>query len=979
MEQAPKDNSDPTYPSELLENKNDEKKYLFDAKILRGRESFDAIAATLSKESRAALPNYDNMHTKQKLLLSYIEPHSDILPSAQIPQIGLATHRTATLDMHGLKIEGKTFEYNPNFRVKLHREYIDRIVDGAENNEEFHTRLASANSEFRGFLRDRARPSVRSEIQKEYDAKNAELQAAYKERNQNVSMRSLRSDLISSIRPDLDMDAVKTATVDTEKVQATYKNQLRDLAFHNGHFKRSSFSIDKAMVDIQKGQVILKRREKRLEKAQSEYDTLLANNADPSKIKEAKRQLDYRQKLVAEKKEQLERTAQKKTDNISTSDSGDIKAMNRLFADIDLSILKYSTLRQLSEIKQQPANSPEIAQLMRRIKNNEIEEGNEIYQVATKYHLSADEIKNRNYIKELSGENSIVDFNTLSEELEQKQRIDFIHRNQLFNQLGEEDSKKILDCNFAAEYERRKKAYAMEHGNLSSEEYDDIQRNKISRFNYGRIAHRPTGQLKQDYLSYNNEISNECSENLDYAIHVLHLAVLNDISRELGEEGKLRAPKEVQVRVFDGFRKTDTQFLKDKEAAIVKQISDSLKKDLDIENAKEQILEILAPENDEQSDNYADILNRAIADMRKHINASVKYYDALARFGTNLCQDDREALCNDQKKLAAEKEATLEHLPEDRVLAETEKEMRTFSHSLFGESIDECFVYPTGFVVIDKNGEYQAIPVDTSSDRVASHIDDRYRDMWRSYLRSDEISGPHGKQSVLSIVNHIVEKEFEENLDYATEDERDVVKFCQELQLDSIPVTGSTSGAFNEQLSGLDCDSARHCLSRFGRYIGEINITTSSTDQVHRESLVSSIKEFLASGSRIGTGFYGGAQDNERHLSVKGYTAIANELGSDVADSLLINSISSGVYSKNEKNLESILRKILGDKLNISIITAMRLTGKKIMSPETRQKVAMRAIFTSHYNRYLRGEEINNPQLAQLIKRVDHIEYSSSE
>ena len=969
MEQAPKDTNESVSPFEILEEEASEKKYLFDAKVLRGKESFDAIVASVSEDDHETLPDYDDLHTKQKLLLSRITPEPAILSTVQQPKPGTTAYRFISVGTHGLEIGGKVFDYDSDTRNQLHHNYVGEIVGDAQDDEEVYTRLTSANSEFRSLLRGRAEATIRSEIQKEYDDKCSELRAEFQGRNLNVSMRSLRKDFIASIKPDFDDDTVKSVAQNTEQAQTKYKKQQESLSYHSKKFEKSYTSLQKATKQIEKGEEILERRRGRLAETQEEYKKLLAAGADNKELEKAQKQLDFLEAQIEDKEHKLEELSKKTEDTISDSDEH-IKGMNRAFVNVDTSIVKYGTIKQLSEMLQKPADSLEVEKVMSRILENDIKEDEKYYQIATAYHSEADKIKDHNYVKEIAGEKSIIDPNELSRVLEKKQIAAFICHNQLYNHLSEDETKQLLNHNFAAEYEQRRREYAMELGNLTSQEYDDIQHSRNIHFSADSLV----DALSIKYCNYHDNISPARRANLDYAIHVLHMAILDDAESELDKDN-LHAPKEVQVRVFDRYRETDSKTLSDEEFAYDSLLSESVHKNLNVADAKKQILRILSPKDKEQLDDYSERLEQMAASIQKRLEKNVKYYDVLARFGSCLCQDDIIELNNEIDRLSAEKEAAFESLPEDRVAAEEEKEMRDFSSSLFGEDINETFVYPTGFVTIDKDGHYRAISVDTSSNDVAERISANKQDLWRSYLRGEEIGGSRCKQTILSSLNKIVESDYNEYLDYATDDERRVVDFCREYQIAQPSTISTATGSLNEQLFGIDCDNAKYCIEHFGRYINNIDVLSSSTSDISNSVLMESVKEFLADGSRVGPGLYSSYLQGDQSLSIKCYTAVADELGYDAANSLLINSITSGVYSKNEKNLELILHKILGDHLDISIVTAMRLTGKKIMSPMTRRKVAMRAIFTANYNRYLCGKEINNPQMAKLIERVDHIEY----
>ena len=968
MEQAPKDTIESASPFEELEE-DSEKKYLFDAKVLRGKESFDAIGASVSADSHEALPEYDNLHTKQKLLLSHIKPELTVLSTVQQPKPGSMAHRFISIDAHGLEIGGKTFDYDHDTRSQIHRSFVKEIIGDAQSGEEVYKRLSEANTEFHSLLRGRAEAAVRSAVQKEYDEKRSELKAEIQGRYHNISAHSLREVFIASLKPDFDDDTVKNVTLDIEQEQSIHKKQQDSLSSYYSFFERSEASVKGSANEIKKGQETLARLKARLAEAQREYDRLIAAGVDDGRLKKAKTQLNYREAKIKEKEQKLEELQGKSGDTISNSNSN-IKGMNDIFAKVDTTIAKYDAIEQLSKMLQKPADSPEVKEIIARIENKAIEEDEDYYQIASKYYLEVSRIKGRNYAEEIAGKEGIVHFHSLSEALEKKQKAAFSRHNRLYNNLSEEETKQLLNQDFAAEYERRKKEYAMEHGNLTSQEYDVIQRSRLKRFN----ADSSVNALVSKYCDYHDNISQTSRANLDYAMYVLHAAVLNDVNSKL-DKSSLRAPREVQVRVFDKYRGANSKSLKDRESNYSNPLSKSVRKDLNVADAKKQILSILSPKDEEQLGNYTEQLEQIIADIRTQLDGDVRYYDTLARFGSSLCQDDAIELKNGISRLDAEKEANLKSLPEDRVVAEEEKEMRDFSNSLFGEDIDEVFVYPTGFVIIDKDGRYNMVSIDVSSDSIAKRISSNKQDLWRSYLRGEEMNNPHNKQVILASVNEIIESDYSEYLDYATDEERDVADFCREYQIEQPATISTVTGSLNEQLFSQDCDNAKYCLEHFGRYIDDIDSASSSVNDVSDDLLKTSVKDFLADGSRIGSGFYGSYLEDDQALSIKRYTAVAEKLGHDAADSLLIDSISSGVYIKNEKNLEPILRKILGDSLNISVVTAMRLTGKKIISSATRQKVAMRALFTSSYNRYLSGKEIDNPQLAQLIERIDHIEY----
>ncbi len=1158
MEQTPKDSDDSIRSFETLADDVSEKRYLFDAQLLRGKDSLDAIRAEVSAtraqeelakaqkeydslrdangsmkevrnaekqlseckervsilsslEKSEATSYYDNLHTKQKILLSHIAHDPVTLFSVQRPQPGSLAYRFGSIDAHGLEVRGKTFNFDSDFQNKLHHEFVSEIIEGAESDEDFYSRLIEANSEFRSLLRGRAELAVRSDIQKEFLAKCGELQAEYRSHNQNISPDTLRVNFIAQLKPDLDEDSLKAISSDFVKTQSKYTSRRSSLFYYYKLYKDESLPIvkeddyqitleqcgkelteaqkeydellkncsdqeklkkakkrisnlatlekykekleeaqkeydtlkanngskddidsaenrlnkyrrrtdnlmalvnneeeydrlsaksndhnenrlskykgyikklavrekcedglEKAQEELEEAQKELEEAQKELEEAQKEYDTLKANNGSKDDIRNAKRKVEQRKNKADECKKKVNKNndivdyqerglknVAEEIDNITTVSRNIVKGINAPFMFADLSILEYDTLEKLSAIKQQPANSPKIEQIMYDIKNNKIDKKDELYEIAMSYRASASRIKSHNYMQDI-----IDDEGVLESLLYQKTKKAFARRNQLFYNLSEKDSNTFFERDFVSEYEKLKKEYVIEHSNLSDNEYEYVKRNQ-NHFSFKNVTKS---------LRFN--LPGSLYDSFDYAIRVLHDTILGDISSELAKEGSLHAPKEIQTRVFDKMHGSNRQFLENLQ--IIKQtegIFFTLKNNLSTEQAKEQVLDILAPKNNEQSDDYAQQLEHIISGMRKYINARVKYYDTLARFGTSLCQDDREALQSDISQLEIQKNTILNSLPEERVLAEEKRIMRDFSHSLFGENIDETFVFPTGFIIIDNNGSYQALSVDTSSSDIASHIDRDKQDLWQAYLRSDEMSGSRCKKRVISAINSLIEEEFNNNLDYVSDDERNVAIFCQEHQIAPPPTLSQITGTITEQLTARDCDSARHCIERLGRYIKDINISPLSTSNISKDILIASVKEFFAGGPKVCAGLLSDSKDHNGIISIKYYSAIADNLGADMADAMLIDSISSSIYIRNEKNLEPIMRKIFGDNLNMSMATTFRLTGKKIISPETRKKVTMRALFTSSYNRFIRGEEIENPQLAQLIRRVDNIEY----
>ena len=167
MENAPKDTEAISEP--ILEEEPSAEKYLFDATILRGKESYDAFTANISDKSKESLPSYDSLHIKQKLLFSHLRPEA-----SKFSEVSLS-RQVAAVDAHGLSIEDMSFDFDPDLRKEIHRAVLSEVVGDAKDSEEAAERLAGANATFREYLRQRAEANVRSEIQRTFTEKSATL------------------------------------------------------------------------------------------------------------------------------------------------------------------------------------------------------------------------------------------------------------------------------------------------------------------------------------------------------------------------------------------------------------------------------------------------------------------------------------------------------------------------------------------------------------------------------------------------------------------------------------------------------------------------------------------------------------------------------------------------------------------------------------------------------------------------------------
>ena len=232
---------------------------------------------------------------------------------------------------------------------------------------------------------------------------------------------------------------------------------------------------------------------------------------------------------------------------------------------------------------------------------------------------------------------------------------------------------------------------------------------------------------------------------------------------------------------------------------------------------------------------------------------------------------------------------------------------------------------------------------------------------------------------IARIINSDIERDFADNIDYVPGHEKRIYDYCEQNDIKQPNTIGERDGKILEQLAPDDIETVTYCLENYGRYINDIDTTTQSRLGIDKPSVDNAIKRFLLGGNRPSIGIYTAGPDGKNTLMVKSFADYAKLLGSETAETALIESISMGVYAKNSAKLSPILEKVLGQKCNISLVDVKRLTGEKVLRYEVRKEIAKRAYFVASYNRFLRGEKIPDPKLAELVKRVDALEFGQKQ
>lgn len=541
----------------------------------------------------------------------------------------------------------------------------------------------------------------------------------------------------------------------------------------------------------------------------------------------------------------------------------------------------------------------------------------------------------------------------------------YVEKNQILYGIDKKTSETLFTTNYSAIKAEKERDYIIRSGKMTKEEYDEYKNNKNKHSNsYISKSLRDT---------YRNVQNTSLPAGKEHEISVSVYAIQHAIYKtefDNFDSSKFETPNEVRDKCL---YKPDNDVTTKVKASANKLHNINTELTDDPQEARDNLIKTIAGNDPQKQEIVAKRVDEHIRAIKRRLYLSEKFYDAIARFGATPCIEDVEASSNEKKEIEKKYEARLSDVLGAKLDNEIDKTIVDFNHEVFGESIEESFILPTGLVFRDNADRILISPMSPNTiKRMADEMPPKYRRYWSQCADNGKFTDTSYDSKIIDYINKRINDEYHDNINYIPESERHIADFCKKYGIKEADALHPVSGAIEEPLAQSAVECAENYLDKYGRYFSDIDVSSTFSGLRDLPEPNTLMKTYLSSGSFPSTVCMKN-KDNKFSLIIKkaaGYEAL---YGQNAVETLIRSSIGAYVYEENKSKLSPIIQKILGDRGNISIVDSIRLTGEKIPHTEERRQVANRAYFISNYNRFLKGDQINNKDLANLIARVDKI------